>query len=221
MKSTALSTSVNPVWYLGYVWVVPAICLMSVSPGLILLGFKDQSAVKFKHNIKHAAFVTPDESVGIVLLGIHILYSSHKWPCVPQEFTGSSSVFAHLLDRLHARDKIAICRFVPRRNAAPRIVALLPEVRSCENAEWVGRNWPIMQRVALQKGQIDKDGDEVPYGFHVIYMPFADDIRHIPSSIASSGKSASYWAASLYVMLIAAYTNSTTRAPRSCERSCP
>ncbi|KAI8825632.1 SPOC like C-terminal domain-containing protein [Fimicolochytrium jonesii] len=108
-------------------------------PGLVLLGFKDRAALKDKYNIRPATFIQPDEG----------------------EYTGSSSVFAHLLHRLAARNKIAIGRLTARRNTGPRIVALLPEV-----------------------GYIKRNGDEVPSGFHVIYMPFNDDIRHVPRSNA-------------------------------------
>ncbi|TPX68920.1 hypothetical protein SpCBS45565_g02838 [Spizellomyces sp. 'palustris'] len=109
-------------------------------PGLVLLGFKDRHALKFKYNVKHAAFIYPDES----------------------EYTGSTSVFAHFLEGLSIRGKIAICRLIARRNAAPRLAALLP-----------------------QKGCVDKNGDEIPCGFHVIYLPFEDDNRRIPASTAS------------------------------------
>ncbi|KAI9090439.1 SPOC like C-terminal domain-containing protein [Phlyctochytrium arcticum] len=104
-------------------------------PGLVLLGFKDQSLIKPHYNLKHGAFIYPDES----------------------EFTGSSSVFIHFLHRLDLRKKVALCRFIPRKNAAPRLVALFP-----------------------QKSGIDSNGDEVPCGFDLVYMPYSDDIRSVP-----------------------------------------
>ncbi|KAJ3022960.1 X-ray repair cross-complementing protein 6 [Thoreauomyces humboldtii] len=107
-------------------------------PGLTLLGFKERSTLKIKHNIKHSSFMYPDEG----------------------SFAGSSSIYAHLLDRLHAREKIAICRFIARSNAAPRLVALLPEVRKPK-----------------------QNPDENPNGFHLIFLPFADDNRHIKAKI--------------------------------------
>lgn len=41
---------------------------------------------------------------------------------------GSTTAFASLLDRMLAGEKIALCRFTPRAGAAPRFVALLPQV---------------------------------------------------------------------------------------------
>lgn len=41
---------------------------------------------------------------------------------------GSGQVFASLLDRMLAMEKIAIVRIIPRGNASPRFAALLPQV---------------------------------------------------------------------------------------------
>ncbi|KAJ3056120.1 X-ray repair cross-complementing protein 6 [Rhizophlyctis rosea] len=103
-------------------------------PGLTLLGFKPKSALKFKHNIKHSAFIYPNE----------------------EDCTGSGSLFAHLLYRMIEKDKIAICKLIARRNTAPRLVALVP-----------------------QKGFTTSTGEDEPSGFHVIFLPYADDIRHL------------------------------------------
>ncbi|KAJ3179478.1 X-ray repair cross-complementing protein 6 [Gaertneriomyces sp. JEL0708] len=100
--------------------------------GMVLLGFKPREALKFEHNIKHGTFIYPDE----------------------EEYKGSSSVFAHLLERMHAKGKIAICRLIARRNMGPRLVALLPE-----------------------KPDAQSPPDEMQYGFHVIVLPYRDDIR--------------------------------------------
>ncbi|KAJ3156664.1 X-ray repair cross-complementing protein 6 [Geranomyces michiganensis] len=103
-------------------------------PGLVLLGFKPRSALKDKHNIKHASFIYPDES----------------------EYSGSSSVYAHFLERMWTRQKIAICRMTQRSNAAPRLVALVPEMPNSS----------------------DKLAEEEKVtGLHVVYLPFADDSR--------------------------------------------
>ena len=45
-----------------------------------------------------------------------------------QVIKGSSRLFTALLDRCLAREVIAICRYIPRRNAAPYFVALVPQV---------------------------------------------------------------------------------------------
>jgi hypothetical protein len=41
---------------------------------------------------------------------------------------GSGQVFASLLDRMLALEKIAIVRIIPRANASPRFAALVPQV---------------------------------------------------------------------------------------------
>ncbi|KAI9029362.1 SPOC like C-terminal domain-containing protein [Hyaloraphidium curvatum] len=108
-------------------------------PGLHLLGFKPKSAVKLHHTIKHSTFLYPDET----------------------SYTGSCAIFGTLLRRMNALDKVAICRFIPRKNSPPRLVALWPEIEDADKAS----------------------SDTVRYtGLHLIPLPFADDIRHVPGS---------------------------------------
>lgn len=79
---------------------------------------------------------------------------------------GSTTAFAALLDRMLALDQIGIARLTQRANTAPRFVALLP-----------------------QKEEFDEDGVQLlPPGLHVIYLPFADDIRalDLPSAPTAS-----------------------------------
>ncbi|KAJ3035302.1 X-ray repair cross-complementing protein 6 [Rhizophlyctis rosea] len=110
-------------------------------PGLVLLGFKPKTSLKFKHNVRHSAFIYPNEL----------------------DCTGSSSLFAHLLYRMIEKEKIAICRLIARRNAAPRLVALVP-----------------------QPGFTSTTGDEEPCGFHVVFLPFADDLRHLKNIVKAA-----------------------------------
>ena len=105
------------------------------APGLFLMGFKPRSALKRKHALKHALFVYPNDG----------------------DVSGSSVVFHALLARLGAQDKVAIMRFVPRSNSAPRFVALIP-----------------------QQERFDADGVQVaPPGFHLVFLPFSDDLRKL------------------------------------------
>lgn len=107
-------------------------------PGLTLLGFKPKSKLKFQYNIKHPYFIYPDEN----------------------QYVGSYSVFAHLLEAMNKMEKIAICNFIPRTNSSPRLVALLPQAE-------------------------ERDQNDVqlfPPGFNVIPLPFADDIRDVKNS---------------------------------------
>ncbi|KJE94457.1 ATP-dependent DNA helicase II 70 kDa subunit [Capsaspora owczarzaki ATCC 30864] len=104
-------------------------------PGLVLMGFKPTDAVKLHYNVKTANFIYPDETVVM----------------------GSTLLFHALLMRLADQDKVAICRFIPRINATPRFVALVPQLEVFD-----------ANHVQLQ-----------PPGFHVIYLPFADDLRSL------------------------------------------
>ncbi|CAO3596197.1 unnamed protein product [Absidia cylindrospora] len=75
-----------------------------------------------------------------------------------KEYEGSTRTFAALLDAALDQDKIAICNLQSRVNTIPRTVALLPQAE-----------------------RFDDDGVQVaPPGFHLISLPFADDIRNIP-----------------------------------------
>ncbi len=97
-------------------------------PSLTLLGFKPIDSVP-KLNVHHSLFLYPDE----------------------QTISGSTSVLAHLISRLVALKKAAICRYVARRKT-PAIVALIPQ-------------W--------------EDGAAQPSGFHMVRQPYADDVRDI------------------------------------------
>lgn len=66
--------------------------------------------------------------------------------------------FSVLLNRCAERDLIAICRLIERKNSKPRLVALLPQKEEIK---------------AKTNEQIS------PPGFHVVYLPFAEDIRDL------------------------------------------
>lgn len=104
-------------------------------PGLHLMGFKPAARLKLHYNVKNAKFVRPDETV----------------------IEGSTTMFNALLDRLDAKEQVAICRLVSRHNAAPSFVALKP-----------------------QKEVLDaKHALKQSAGFHVIFLPFAEDMRKL------------------------------------------
>ncbi|CAL8097791.1 unnamed protein product [Calicophoron daubneyi] len=70
---------------------------------------------------------------------------------------GSRAWFSTLLESCLRREVMAICVYVQRKGLAPRLVALLPQAEK-------------------------KDEDEVqllPPGFHVIFLPYADDFRSL------------------------------------------
>jgi len=83
--------------------------------------------------------------------GAHFIY--------PDEtvVAGSTPLFTALLQRCLARKVTPICSVVHRNGAAPRLATLLP-----------------------QKEEFDDQNVQIkPPGFHVIYLPFSDDIRKL------------------------------------------
>jgi ATP-dependent DNA helicase 2 subunit 1 len=110
-------------------------------PGLVLMGFKPQSALEIYHNIKSAYFLYPDE------------YS----------IQGSDVAFHALLLQMHKSKKIAICRLIVRKSGVPRFVALLPQIEVQDE----------------NKTQLK------PPGLHMIFLPYADDIREIEEKSAT------------------------------------
>ncbi|RKO88124.1 SPOC like C-terminal domain-containing protein [Blyttiomyces helicus] len=130
-------------------------------PGLTLLGFKDKSVIDIDSlaetpNVKHSSFLYPSEV----------------------DYPGSSSVFAHMVERMHAKKKIAVGRLIPRRNAAPRLVALIPQTDSIEpdspdKTKSIGSD-PSNETKPIES---DPPSENSPYGMWVIYLPFADDLR--------------------------------------------
>lgn len=106
------------------------------------------------------------DSPGLVLMGFkprdrlkphyHVKNSSFIHPD-ESVISGSSQVFLALLDRMLANNCVAICRLIARISGEPRFVALLP-----------------------QKEEVDESGSQVmPSGFHVIHLPYADDMRKL------------------------------------------
>ncbi|KAJ3110639.1 X-ray repair cross-complementing protein 6 [Phlyctochytrium bullatum] len=104
-------------------------------PGLRLIGFKPLEILLRKpyYTLKHSSFIYPDDKSHI----------------------GSSTFFIQFLMRVHLRQKAVICSFIPRKNASPRLVALIPQLE-----------------------ELDEYGNLLtPSGFQLIHLPFADDIR--------------------------------------------
>ncbi|KAK9833602.1 hypothetical protein WJX74_000326 [Apatococcus lobatus] len=80
---------------------------------------------------------------------------------------GSAVAFIALHARLLARKMFALCSFVRSRVAEPRLAALLP-----------------------QEEEIDDAGCQLsPPGFNLLYLPFADDLRHPETDPSFTGTS--------------------------------
>ncbi|ORX98230.1 ATP-dependent DNA helicase ii [Basidiobolus meristosporus CBS 931.73] len=133
--------------------------------GLQILGFKPRDRLKFHQNMTHSLFIYPDETVGLLNLAF-------LQPCMLtvfdyKQYTGSTSVFTAFLLKMCEMDQVAICSFIPRKNTAPRLVAMLPQVED------------IFVYLEFK----DELGQKAPPGFHLIPLPFADDLR--PVSVKS------------------------------------
>nr|XP_022332016.1 X-ray repair cross-complementing protein 5-like [Crassostrea virginica] len=71
--------------------------------------------------------------------------------------TGSTTLFTALLKKSLERDVTAICKYISGKNFPPRFVALVP-----------------------QEEEFDEHHVQIsPPGFHVIYLPYADDFRKV------------------------------------------
>ncbi|KAI9282083.1 SPOC like C-terminal domain-containing protein [Umbelopsis sp. AD052] len=85
---------------------------------------------------------------------------THAYFIYPNEFEyhGSTRTFTALLRSTVKGKKAILCSIIRRTNALPKIAVLFP-----------------------QEEALDKQGVQVrPPGFHVIIMPYADDIRPVP-----------------------------------------
>ncbi|KAM3587126.1 X-ray repair cross-complementing protein 6 [Umbelopsis sp. WA50703] len=104
---------------------------------------------------------------GIRLLGFldqkHVLPHwniTHSYFIYPNEYeySGSTRTFTALLRSTVKKQKAILCSFIRRTNALPKLAILLP-----------------------QEEVLDNQHEQVrPPGFHVIVMPYADDIRPVP-----------------------------------------
>ncbi len=87
----------------------------------------------------------------------HFLYPDEK------NIEGSTTLFASLLTKCLEKNKFMLIEIIPRANAPPRLAALCP-----------------------QDEELDESGQQVcPPGFHLIYLPFADDFRQIEQNLSA------------------------------------
>lgn len=101
-------------------------------PGFSVIAFKPLKYLKKKFYIRPAQFIYPDES----------------------NIKGSTKLFIALLSKCLEKEVMAICRYIPRENISPKLVALVP-----------------------QEEELNELLQVTPNGFHVIFLPFADDFR--------------------------------------------
>ncbi|KAH9948578.1 ku70-like protein [Amylocystis lapponica] len=113
------------------------------------------------------SFRTMGLNPGIRLLGFkdrselafedNIKHSLFIYPTKWCTYSGSKRTFSALLRTMVKKKKLALVLSVTRRNAAPQFCAMLP-----------------------QAGKVEESGWNEPPGFHLIPLPFADDIRAAP-----------------------------------------
>eukprot|EP00462_Mataza_sp_D1_P012350 CAMPEP_0175151768 /NCGR_PEP_ID=MMETSP0087-20121206/18709_1 /TAXON_ID=136419 /ORGANISM="Unknown Unknown, Strain D1" /LENGTH=541 /DNA_ID=CAMNT_0016438061 /DNA_START=15 /DNA_END=1636 /DNA_ORIENTATION=- len=106
---------------------------------------------------------------GLVLMGFKPLSAlkvyhniKNSYFCFPDDLSikGSVTAFAALVTEMVHLKKFAVGRIIYRKNSGPRFVALLP-----------------------QKEEHDATGAQTqPLGMHLIFLPFADDIRNLKVS---------------------------------------
>nr|CDJ89578.1 DNA helicase and Ku70 Ku80 C-terminal arm domain containing protein [Haemonchus contortus] len=110
------------------------------------------------------------DAKGIVLLGFkpisEISFENHIQPSrflYPDESSvlGSACLYRALLERCWARKMAMICRFCSRANQKVRLVALIPQMSG------KGEN----RFDTIREYNFD--------GFHVVFLPFAEDIRDV------------------------------------------
>lgn len=107
-------------------------------PVIRIIGFQPHSALPFWASMKHPTFLYPSE----------------------EDFVGSTRVFSALHQTLLKQKKMAIVWFIPRRNAAPVIAAMIPG-----------------------EEKLDGHGIQmIPAGMWILPLPFADDIRQSPET---------------------------------------
>jgi ATP-dependent DNA helicase 2 subunit 1 len=106
-------------------------------PILRIVGFKPQSMLPAWASVSKSTFIYPSED----------------------DYVGSTRVFAALWHKLDKDKKMGLAWYIPRVNANPLLVALLPSQERLDHHT---------------KQQV------IPAGLWAHPMPYADDIRHLP-----------------------------------------
>jgi len=95
--------------------------------------------------------------VSSLRLGLHVRMPQFIYPH-EASIVGSRMAFSALLQRCIARQVAAICQYKPRAASKLCFVALVP-----------------------QGAGADGGGEDKPPGFHVVFLPYLDDLRKVPS----------------------------------------
>jgi ATP-dependent DNA helicase 2 subunit 1 len=107
-------------------------------PVIRIIGFKPLASLPVWASIKHPTFIYPSE----------------------EDYVGSTRTFSALHQVLLRDQKMALVWFIPRKNAAPVMAAMVPG-----------------------EEKLDENGiQSLPPGMWIIPLPFADDVRHNPET---------------------------------------
>src|SRR5882762_10644262 len=96
-----------------------------------------------------------------------------------QTYSGSRRTFAALLKTMIKRNKFGLVLALIRRNSSPVFCALLPQASVYPSRYLMTFNFSRPFSV-LQAEKTEEEGWSEPGGFHLIPLPFADDIRAAP-----------------------------------------
>lgn len=109
------------------------------SPVIRIIGFKPLSALPIWASMKHPTFIYPSE----------------------EGYVGSTRAFSALHQVLLKEQKMALVWFIPRKNAAPVMGAMIPG-----------------------EEELDENDEEqiMPPGMWILPLPFADDVRQNPET---------------------------------------
>lgn len=120
--------------------------------GLRIIGFKPRVLIPPWASVKRSTFIYPSE----------------------EDYVGSTRVFSALWQKLRKSDKVAIAWFVPRANANPLLVAVMPSGGGPAEGE---------EGEDGQEGGSSGDGYanpmQLPAGLWLYPLPFAEDIRRV------------------------------------------
>lgn len=116
-------------------------------PVIRIICFKSMDKLPFWANIKTSTFLYPSED----------------------DYVGSTRVYSALYQKLVKSRLFALTWFIPRRNAAPVMAAMIPTL-SAESTEEKSND-----------AGVSPSG--CPQGLHLIPLPFADDIRSNPPTM--------------------------------------
>uniref|UniRef100_A0A1I7XQI5 DNA-directed DNA polymerase n=1 Tax=Heterorhabditis bacteriophora TaxID=37862 RepID=A0A1I7XQI5_HETBA len=122
------------------------------------------------------------DAKGILLLGfqpissinleLHIQPSRFLYPN-DNIMLGSVRIYRALLDKCWERQMAMICRFCSRNNQKVKLVALIPHKSQGEEER---RTWGMLRKI-----------DAFQYdGFHIVFLPFVEDIRNISKKMLCS-----------------------------------